>query len=173
MTTPNTAPMYATIKAHGSPDRALWYGNGLGPDDEGKPCTIRATSNGWRVQVEDGKPMHITTSDQVWLGPLMFPGGVARQVLNPAPVPILLRTATSTAYRMLSTALKAAATAANDAAAVAAVTAPQEVADMLVVRDALRKAAINALAPVYLGAGKAVCRRCGAACADCVSPDHQ
>lgn len=89
-------------------------------------------------------------------------------VLNPSPVPIRLDSAAVGVYSKLAVALATAAMFADDQAASAE---GDPAAEFRTVRDALRRAAGEALTPRG-GTRRPHCRRCGIACPEC-SPHEQ
>jgi hypothetical protein len=173
-------PTLATIRSHGNPTRALWFGAsaGAGRDQPtepvGLPCSIRPAAGGWIVQVEGLRPWLVTSRSRVWLVPLRDTGQPDGEqqprdehVLNPSPVPLRLELPTALTYRHLSTALSIAAKTANDAAAEAGMREQYEDERALsAVRDSLRRASIEALVPRG-GTRTPRCRRCASECVHC------
>lgn len=159
------AVAYLSIKGHGSPSEAVWFGRDTsGPAQYGYPCKIEAVDGGngsWRVTAHTGEHQIIGPRMRVWLAPK------PEQVLNPSPVPIRLASLDLRAYGFLSKALRLGANAAADDVDQAEAAADR--AALIAVRDALRAAAVEALVPRG-GIGTPRCRRCSAACPHCLPP---
>lgn len=169
------APRRLTVKGHGSPSRALYYGIESTPAIEALPCSITQIGQGaHRVQVDGVGPLRVGPRTKVWLAPV--PGEqvppaefshARRPVARPTIVPLRLPEPTIDAYRLLSYHLAESARVANDTAAVfLGLRQEARAADLRSVRDALRSAATAAL----LGRGFTTtepCRRCGTSCTAC------
>lgn len=94
---------------------------------------------------------------------------MTESVLNPSPVPIRLSSPSAGVYAKLTELLREAGRQADDRAVGAA--SDTDAAEWRAVRDAMRKAATEALVPRG-GTNAPSCRRCGIACPEC-SPEAE